>query len=96
MLITKLNCAGSICCDRTGFRSDICFVKGDVRTSSAKSSIFLYSSDQSNNEQEKIERIKASVQRKGEKGSENKKKEQLHRIISQLNFVQAHLITWQN
>ncbi|XXG79470.1 hypothetical protein AAC387_Pa09g0527 [Persea americana] len=49
---------GSICCDRTGFRSDLCFMKGDVRTSSAKSSIFLYSSDQSNNEQEKIERIR--------------------------------------
>ncbi|KAJ8622734.1 hypothetical protein MRB53_031263 [Persea americana] len=36
---------GSICCDRTAFRSDICHMKGDVRTSSATFSIFLHSSN---------------------------------------------------
>ncbi|XP_056866295.1 LOW QUALITY PROTEIN: xylan glycosyltransferase MUCI21 [Raphanus sativus] len=35
---------GTICCDRTGFRSDICIMKGDVRTHSASSSIFLFTS----------------------------------------------------
>ncbi|CAN8259861.1 unnamed protein product [Cochlearia groenlandica] len=31
----------SILCDRTGYRSDICFMKGDIRTHSPSSSIFL-------------------------------------------------------
>ncbi|XP_022747125.1 uncharacterized protein LOC111296912 [Durio zibethinus] len=39
---------GTICCDRSHFRSDICFMKGDVRTHSPSSSIFLYSSKQGN------------------------------------------------
>ncbi|XP_022842305.1 uncharacterized protein LOC111365955 isoform X2 [Olea europaea var. sylvestris] len=33
---------GTICCDRSSFRSDICIMKGDVRTLSVSSSIFLY------------------------------------------------------
>lgn len=33
---------GTICCDRSSIRSDICIMKGDVRTHSASSSIFLY------------------------------------------------------
>ncbi|XP_028759032.1 beta-1,2-xylosyltransferase XYXT1-like [Neltuma alba] len=33
---------GTICCDRTGYRSDICIMKGDIRTHSSSSSIFLY------------------------------------------------------
>ncbi|XVF56175.1 hypothetical protein PTKIN_Ptkin06aG0096500 [Pterospermum kingtungense] len=39
---------GTICCDRSHFRSDICFMKGDVRTHSPTSSIFLYSSKKGN------------------------------------------------
>ncbi|XVE61112.1 hypothetical protein DITRI_Ditri06bG0013600 [Diplodiscus trichospermus] len=39
---------GTICCDRSHFRSDICFMKGDIRTHSPSSSIFLYSSKNSN------------------------------------------------
>ncbi|WCJ33434.1 Glycosyltransferase family 61 protein [Euphorbia peplus] len=35
---------GSMCCDRTSIRSDICVMKGDVRTHSLSSSIFLYTS----------------------------------------------------
>ncbi|XP_010427607.1 PREDICTED: EGF domain-specific O-linked N-acetylglucosamine transferase isoform X1 [Camelina sativa] len=35
---------GTICCDRTGFRSDVCIMKGDVRTNSASSSVFLFTS----------------------------------------------------
>ncbi|KAK6945268.1 Glycosyltransferase 61, partial [Dillenia turbinata] len=35
---------GSICCDRSSIRSDICFMKGDVRTHSASSSLILYTS----------------------------------------------------
>ncbi|KAF8395809.1 hypothetical protein HHK36_019763 [Tetracentron sinense] len=36
---------GSICCDRSSFRSDICVMRGNVRTHSGSSSIFLYSSE---------------------------------------------------
>ncbi|CAH2054227.1 unnamed protein product [Thlaspi arvense] len=35
----------SILCDRAGYRSDICFMKGDIRTHSPSSSIFLYTSN---------------------------------------------------
>ncbi|VVA97096.1 unnamed protein product [Arabis nemorensis] len=35
----------SILCDRTGYRSDICTMKGDIRTHSPSSSIFLYTSN---------------------------------------------------
>lgn len=40
---------GAICCDRTGYRSDICVMKGDIRTDSSSSSIFLYNSINKNN-----------------------------------------------
>ncbi|GLT95934.1 hypothetical protein SLE2022_135870 [Rubroshorea leprosula] len=39
---------GTICCDRSHFRTDICVMKGDVRTHSASSSIFLYTSKHDN------------------------------------------------
>ncbi|KAA8517133.1 hypothetical protein F0562_017426 [Nyssa sinensis] len=39
---------GTICCDRGSIRSDICIMKGDVRTHSASSSIYLYSSKNTN------------------------------------------------
>ncbi|KAK1318813.1 hypothetical protein QJS10_CPB04g00337 [Acorus calamus] len=32
----------TICCDRTGFRSDVCYMRGDVRTDSASASIVLH------------------------------------------------------
>lgn len=35
---------GTICCDRSHLRFDTCIMKGDVRTHSTSSSIFLYSS----------------------------------------------------
>ncbi|XVF07197.1 hypothetical protein REPUB_Repub06bG0117800 [Reevesia pubescens] len=38
---------GTICCDRSHFRSDICSMKGDVRTHYHSSSVFLYSSKNS-------------------------------------------------
>ncbi|XP_061357731.1 xylan glycosyltransferase MUCI21-like isoform X1 [Gastrolobium bilobum] len=41
--------SGTICCDRSGHRSDICVMKGDIRTHSASSSIFLYNSISTNN-----------------------------------------------
>ncbi|CAA7057167.1 unnamed protein product [Microthlaspi erraticum] len=47
---------GTICCDRTGLRSDICVMKGDVRTNSASSSLFLFTSSTKNNT--KHEKIK--------------------------------------
>lgn len=40
---------GTICCDRSGIRSDICMMKGDLRTDSASSSIFLYTNNGFNN-----------------------------------------------
>ncbi|KAF5473260.1 hypothetical protein F2P56_009885 [Juglans regia] len=33
---------GTICCDRSSIRSDICIMNGDVRTHPASSSVFLY------------------------------------------------------
>ncbi|XP_058210365.1 xylan glycosyltransferase MUCI21-like isoform X3 [Rhododendron vialii] len=39
---------GTICCDRSSIRFDICFMKGDVRTHSLSSSIYLYTSRNSN------------------------------------------------
>ncbi|KAL0744016.1 hypothetical protein Bca4012_085529 [Brassica carinata] len=44
----------SILCDRTGYRSDICFMKGDIRTHSPSSSIFLYTSSDDHVSQEQI------------------------------------------
>ncbi|XP_054795005.1 xylan glycosyltransferase MUCI21-like [Prosopis cineraria] len=35
---------GTICCDRSGYRSDICIMKGDIRTRSSSSSVFLFHS----------------------------------------------------
>lgn len=40
-------CLGTICCDRNSIRSDICIMKGDIRTDSSSSSIFLYTSPDS-------------------------------------------------
>ncbi|KAL7097867.1 hypothetical protein ACP275_10G170600 [Erythranthe tilingii] len=37
---------GTICCDRSSTRSDICIMRGDIRTHSTFSSITLYQSDQ--------------------------------------------------
>ncbi|XP_078442677.1 xylan glycosyltransferase MUCI21-like [Wolffia australiana] len=34
----------SICCDRSHYRTDVCVIRGDVRTSSLTSSILLYNS----------------------------------------------------
>ncbi|KAF8102131.1 hypothetical protein N665_0201s0416 [Sinapis alba] len=39
---------GTICCDRTGFRSDVCIMKGDVRTHSTSSSLYLFTSTKNN------------------------------------------------
>ncbi|CAH8384672.1 unnamed protein product [Eruca vesicaria subsp. sativa] len=47
---------GTICCDRTGFRSDICIMKGDIRTHSTSSSLFLFTSSQ--NKSKTPEKIK--------------------------------------
>ncbi|KAL2923556.1 EGF domain-specific O-linked N-acetylglucosamine transferase [Bienertia sinuspersici] len=33
---------GTICCDRSSRRTDVCYMKGDIRTQSSSSSIFLY------------------------------------------------------
>lgn len=54
LLISNQTSAGSICCDRTGFRSDICYMKGDIRTSSATFSIFLHSSGNTNSDKVNI------------------------------------------
>ncbi|CAK9155590.1 unnamed protein product [Ilex paraguariensis] len=43
---------GTICCDRISIRSDICIMKGDVRTQSASSSIFLHTSNNTNGEED--------------------------------------------
>ncbi|KAJ0513412.1 putative glycosyltransferase 61 [Helianthus annuus] len=38
---------GTICCDRSSIRSDVCVMKGDIRTHSSSFSVFLYSSKNS-------------------------------------------------
>ncbi|KAI7758299.1 hypothetical protein M8C21_014661 [Ambrosia artemisiifolia] len=35
---------GTICCDRSSIRSDVCVMKGDIRTHSSSFSVFLYGS----------------------------------------------------
>ncbi|KAI3802213.1 hypothetical protein L1987_30343 [Smallanthus sonchifolius] len=35
---------GTICCDRSSIRSDICIMKGDIRISSSSLSVVLYTS----------------------------------------------------
>lgn len=66
---------GTICCDRTSIRSDICIMKGDIRTYSSSSSIFLYTSPDSpiDNEDDKdgviqVEKVKPYT-RKWEKNT---------------------------
>ncbi|KAA8518155.1 hypothetical protein F0562_015629 [Nyssa sinensis] len=39
---------GTICCDRSSIRSDVCIMKGDVRAHFLSSSIYLYSSKSTN------------------------------------------------
>lgn len=39
--------SNTILCDRAGFRTDLCFLKGDVRAHSSSSSIFLHSDSSS-------------------------------------------------
>ncbi|KAJ6870618.1 beta-1,2-xylosyltransferase XYXT1-like [Populus alba x Populus x berolinensis] len=45
---------GTICCDRSSMRSDVCVMKGDVRTHSASSSIFLFTSRNTNSVMNKV------------------------------------------
>ncbi|XP_047318798.1 xylan glycosyltransferase MUCI21-like [Impatiens glandulifera] len=42
---------GTICCDRSSIRSDICIMKGDVRTHSSSSSIYVYDENEQNREE---------------------------------------------
>lgn len=49
---------GSICCDRSSIRSDICFMKGNIRTHSSSASIIVYNSRPCNQAKEEIEKIK--------------------------------------
>ncbi|CAL1385698.1 unnamed protein product [Linum trigynum] len=44
---------GTICCDRTSIRSDVCYMKGDIRTQPSTSSIRLYTGE-SRHQDEKI------------------------------------------
>ncbi|XP_071719979.1 xylan glycosyltransferase MUCI21-like [Rutidosis leptorrhynchoides] len=37
---------GTMCCDRSSIRSDICILKGDIRTNSSSFSVFLYTEEQ--------------------------------------------------
>ncbi|XP_015898034.2 xylan glycosyltransferase MUCI21 [Ziziphus jujuba] len=61
------NSIESLCCDRSSIRSDVCIMKGDVRTHSASSSVFLYDSKDKNSftnlvstivEEEEVEKSK--------------------------------------
>ncbi|XP_031472948.1 xylan glycosyltransferase MUCI21-like [Nymphaea colorata] len=45
---------GFLCCDRSSYRSDVCYMKGDIRTSSSSSAVHLYHSGSLNLKEEKI------------------------------------------
>ncbi|KAK8953900.1 hypothetical protein KSP39_PZI002759 [Platanthera zijinensis] len=45
-----------LCCDRSGFRTDFCFLNGDIRTGSSSSSFFIFSNYSSSSSSE--ERIR--------------------------------------
>ncbi|RZC79007.1 hypothetical protein C5167_003200 [Papaver somniferum] len=51
---------GNICCDRSSIRSDVCFMKGDIRTHSISKSIYLYSSKNISNGR-KLQKQKGEV-----------------------------------
>ncbi|KAJ6797598.1 EGF domain-specific O-linked N-acetylglucosamine transferase-like [Iris pallida] len=40
---------GLLCCDRSHYRTDVCYMRGDIRTSSGSSSILLYGSRDGDN-----------------------------------------------
>ncbi|XXG83614.1 hypothetical protein AAC387_Pa10g1330 [Persea americana] len=45
---------GILCCDRSHPRTDICYMKGDIRTDSQSSSIILYNPEKSSSTQEEL------------------------------------------
>ncbi|KAJ3669234.1 hypothetical protein LUZ60_011184 [Juncus effusus] len=45
---------GTICCDRTALRTDVCYMRGDIRTESSSNSFFLISPNNSSKTEEKI------------------------------------------
>lgn len=47
-----------MCCDRTSIRSDVCIMKGDIRTHSSSSSVFLYTSKSSGTGNNQLRREK--------------------------------------
>ncbi|KAK9065741.1 hypothetical protein SSX86_015142 [Deinandra increscens subsp. villosa] len=49
---------GYMCCDRSSIRSDLCVMKGDIRTHSSSFSVFLYSSKNSGAGTEEFRREK--------------------------------------
>lgn len=83
--------AGTICCDRSSYRSDICVMKGDIRTHSASTSVFLFNSrspdNGSTNAEEELqhEKIKPYT-RKWEKSVMNNIDE-LNLVSKKVNLV---------
>ncbi|CAN6443988.1 unnamed protein product [Victoria cruziana] len=51
---------GTVCCDRSSFRTDVCYMKGDIRTISSTNSIFLYSGS-TNTTEEKQEDVTIKI-----------------------------------
>ncbi|KAJ9544722.1 hypothetical protein OSB04_024429 [Centaurea solstitialis] len=49
---------GTICCDRSSIRSDVCIMKGDIRTQSTSFSVFLYTNSGTGKHQFRQEKIK--------------------------------------
>ncbi|KAL8225370.1 hypothetical protein R6Q57_017927 [Mikania cordata] len=49
---------GTMCCDRTSIRSDVCVMKGDIRTHSSSFSVFLYTSKNSGTGEGELRREK--------------------------------------
>ncbi|XP_076884442.1 xylan glycosyltransferase MUCI21-like [Bidens hawaiensis] len=49
---------GTMCCDRTSIRTDVCYMKGDIRTHSSSFSVFLYNTKNSGAGEEQLRREK--------------------------------------
>ncbi|KDP26079.1 hypothetical protein JCGZ_21112 [Jatropha curcas] len=86
---------GTICCDRSSFRTDFCIMKGDVRTQYASSSIFLYTSRNTTSliredEEEEFQHEKIKPYTRKWETSVMDTIEQLHLISKQEKFAIDH------
>ncbi|KAM6568316.1 hypothetical protein CsatB_016301 [Cannabis sativa] len=69
----SLDSNGTIYCDRSGYRSDFCIMKGDVRTHSGSSSVFVYGPRDSNSYMDFVSTIVAEEETEEEEELQHEK-----------------------